>query len=437
MIMNPVKKYGVRLLDTNNLVKDKENWATRITTDLIDTFTEAEHEKFCEAFALWPKKFGKISHFMGGLRTPEECVLHYYRTKKRTNYKHIVANRNKRTTRKAAANKRKAKAEAVAAATAKRLGNSGTHTPESTPTPGGESEVDYSSDATNAQTTPAATGGNKRKKASNGGNSKKRKTASANSATASATTVTTESSVNSGVATPDPHPSSSSTQQSSSVGTATATATAVLPPVSSSSVNISFDTSNSNHISVPVTIHTHVPTVSLSSSTPVSQGLQSIAAQHPQKTQLPPQPQQLQQPQPLSVSKVQTHVGQPEKKKTKRGRRKQSAVVSAPDTSKSEVLTTINSVSASASVSASTGNEEEKKNLKDRSHITSYWSVQESTMFPVLLEKFGSDWESIAKQIGSKSATMVRNYFQRGLSENSKWETILKATDLQSSRWYI
>ncbi|GME78381.1 unnamed protein product [Ambrosiozyma monospora] len=182
MIMNPVKKYGVRLLDTNNLVKDKEKWATRITTDLIDTFTETEHEKFCEAFALWPKKFGKISHFLGGLRTPEECVLHYYRTKKRTNYKHIVANRNKRTTRKAAANKRKAKAEAVAVATAKRLGNSGTHTPESTPTPGGESEADYSSDATNAQTTPAPTG-HKRKKTSNGGHSKKRKTATAHSTT--------------------------------------------------------------------------------------------------------------------------------------------------------------------------------------------------------------------------------------------------------------
>ncbi|GME78912.1 unnamed protein product [Ambrosiozyma monospora] len=161
------------------------------------------------------------------------------------------------------------------------------------------------------------------------------------------------------------------------------------------------------------------------------QKLQPQPQPQPQPQSQPQKLQQQQQQQPFTVSKAQTHVPPPEKKKTKRGRRKQTAAVSAPDGSKSDVLTNINSSATSASTNASTGNEEEKKNLKDRSHITSYWSVQESTMFPVLLEKFGSDWESIAKQIGSKSATMVRNYFQRGLSENSKWETILKASDLR------
>lgn len=108
MIMDPLEKFVMsRNLDSNNIRLDKIKWAERIKTDPIDTFTEAEHEKFCEAFALFPKRFGRISSYLGSLRTPEECVLHYYRTKKETNFKQIVASRNRRTTRKAAANRRK------------------------------------------------------------------------------------------------------------------------------------------------------------------------------------------------------------------------------------------------------------------------------------------------------------------------------------------
>ncbi|CDK29167.1 unnamed protein product [Kuraishia capsulata CBS 1993] len=108
LLTNPVERYAIRFIDTDNLILNKNDFANRIETDPIDTFTEEEHEKFCEAYSMWPKKFGRVSQFMGGLRTPEECVLHYYKTKKTTNYKQLVASRNRRSTRKATANRRKA-----------------------------------------------------------------------------------------------------------------------------------------------------------------------------------------------------------------------------------------------------------------------------------------------------------------------------------------
>ena len=40
---------------------------------------------------------------------------------------------------------------------------------------------------------------------------------------------------------------------------------------------------------------------------------------------------------------------------------------------------------------------------------SSYWSVQEVGAFPRYLENFGTDWQSIASYIGTKSQLMVRN----------------------------
>ncbi|SCU99521.1 LAME_0G03488g1_1 [Lachancea meyersii CBS 8951] len=96
MIINPLKKQVIRFKDVNNLVTDKDSWAARINRDGIDTFTNEEHALFVEAYLTYPKRFGKISQNMGGLRQPEECVLHYYRTKKKTNYKQLLMERNKK-----------------------------------------------------------------------------------------------------------------------------------------------------------------------------------------------------------------------------------------------------------------------------------------------------------------------------------------------------
>ncbi|KAK6894611.1 putative DNA-binding protein SNT1 [Candida tropicalis] len=80
--------------DDNNIVKDKQQWAKRIHTDWNDTFTEAEHEMFCQAYSVHGKKFDLIAKHMG-LRTVSDCIRHYYMTKHSTNYKMLLQKRKK------------------------------------------------------------------------------------------------------------------------------------------------------------------------------------------------------------------------------------------------------------------------------------------------------------------------------------------------------
>ena len=90
LILDPVQRYYVRFMDSNNVVRDKDEWALRVKTDFIDNFSELEHKLFCEAWCLYPKKFGAISRHIGGLRTALDCVVHYYATKKQVNYKQLL-----------------------------------------------------------------------------------------------------------------------------------------------------------------------------------------------------------------------------------------------------------------------------------------------------------------------------------------------------------
>lgn len=94
MITDPIKRYDLRFANVNNLIVDKDRWATRLITDKIDTFTKEESDLFIKGYLRFPKKFGKISDYMGKLRSPEECVLHYYRTKKTVDYKALIKKRN-------------------------------------------------------------------------------------------------------------------------------------------------------------------------------------------------------------------------------------------------------------------------------------------------------------------------------------------------------
>lgn len=97
MILDPLESQ-LHFQNANNLITDKKQWASRINTDGLDNFTRKEHELFCEAFLQYPKRFGKISNLMGGLRTAEDCVLHYYKTKKTlTDYKQMVLMKKKKT----------------------------------------------------------------------------------------------------------------------------------------------------------------------------------------------------------------------------------------------------------------------------------------------------------------------------------------------------
>lgn len=113
LILDPVERQSFIFMDSNNIVHDKENWASRIKSDFMDNFTEQEHDAFCEAFCRAPKRFGEISRLIGGLRSAEECVVHYYMTKKAVNYKYLVSQFKKRSARKPSRRKSKFKDQDV------------------------------------------------------------------------------------------------------------------------------------------------------------------------------------------------------------------------------------------------------------------------------------------------------------------------------------
>ncbi|KAI5961450.1 SNT1 [Candida pseudojiufengensis] len=95
LILDPIKKKNLNFMDSNNIVKDKTEWSQRVKSDFYNTFSDREHELFSEAFCLFPKRFGAISRYMGGLRTASDCVVHYYMTKKAINYKQLLIQHRK------------------------------------------------------------------------------------------------------------------------------------------------------------------------------------------------------------------------------------------------------------------------------------------------------------------------------------------------------
>lgn len=100
MIIDSVEREKYSFKDTNSFVVDKSVPYQRLISDAVDPFTLEEHEAFCEAYALYPKQFGKIARVMGKGRSYNECVLHYYQTKKTVDYKALVASRAKRSSRR-------------------------------------------------------------------------------------------------------------------------------------------------------------------------------------------------------------------------------------------------------------------------------------------------------------------------------------------------
>lgn len=124
LIVDPVIRNSFKFMDSNNFVFDKEKWASRVNTDFLDTFTEKEHDMFCEAYCQFPKKFGQISQALGGLRLSQECVLHYYMTKKAVNYKLLMAQYKKKA-KKSIRRKKKKASSSVATSEASFVNESG------------------------------------------------------------------------------------------------------------------------------------------------------------------------------------------------------------------------------------------------------------------------------------------------------------------------
>ncbi|GMM30373.1 Snt1 protein [Martiniozyma asiatica (nom. inval.)] len=277
MILDPIEKYKeMNFIDTNNLVVDKESWAKRLLNDPIDTFTDKEHELFVDAFIQNPKMFGKISQDMGALRTPNECVMHYYITKKEADYKQMLS-KNKKSKKKVLKKRKDSK--------------DGADLPDS--------EAD-----TSAKDITQDLDLNKRKR-SNGSicnNIKKRKVSD---------TLAEELK-------PEP-------------------------------------------IAEPI----------LNEEIKVDQNLTTT------------------------------------------------------DATQFEAKEKIENISSDL--------HDDKKRKKKRSEDghTSYWSVQEINMFPVLLDKYGGNWDKISAELKTKSAAMSRNYYQRSLIDHPEWKLILTNADLK------
>lgn len=99
-ILDPIEREKVKYMNSNNFVEDKVRWTARLKSDFQNNFSPAEHSLFCEGFCMYPKRFGAISRHMGGLRMPEECVVHYYITKKNVNYKQLLINYKKKVSKR-------------------------------------------------------------------------------------------------------------------------------------------------------------------------------------------------------------------------------------------------------------------------------------------------------------------------------------------------
>lgn len=294
LILDPVERQSFIFMDSNNIVHDKEKWASRIKTDFMDNFTEKEHDAFCEAFCRAPKRFGEISRLIGGLRSAEECVVHYYMTKKAVNYKYLVSQFKKRSARKPSRRKSKLK------------------------------EQEASSNATTDAAPMDATDSGK----------------------------DTE---------------------------------AVMTPEAG------------------------VPAIEPIEEVKRKRGAADDVQTAPEvEIELPP------------------------KKKTRRRKGDDVSIPSNPVTEPLPEQHEHEAVANDPSVPQVTtavydrpnGSAHEDK----RKAITSYWSITEVNDFPRLLAEYGSKWSTIAKKLSSKTATMVRNYYQRN-AEKHGWQSIVLDAD--------
>ncbi|KAF9199349.1 hypothetical protein BGZ49_010556 [Haplosporangium sp. Z 27] len=104
MILDPNIREKVHYYDRNHLVTDPAKYYR--LGPVTDIWTEEEREIFIKRYLNYPKQFGKIAAGIEN-KTASQCVLFYYREKKKIGFKDMVSNRGRK--RKPAAGKRKEK----------------------------------------------------------------------------------------------------------------------------------------------------------------------------------------------------------------------------------------------------------------------------------------------------------------------------------------
>ena len=366
MIMDPIEKYAfTRVLNTNNLISDKDAWASRVLSDPIDNFTAAEHAKFMDIYVNHPKKFGRISSELGGLRTSEECVLHYYKTKKTTNYKQLVANKNKRSKKKSS-KKKPSKSQTDNTATPdtstaeidqNKTSLSGNENTENELCEDFEKDLNGEGDVTVEVTAKDLQKSTEMviEDAKLNGIQAAEEDAEGTGETDIVENV--ETAKNDEIVEDDDNATEIGIDEAE--GTVPASV-----DIATGSKRKLFEEETVNKMQkVAETVHS--PSFIEHSTAPVlpaEYGV-DVAGQNP----------------PLTIKTEEDLDHDKRSRKTKN---------------------------------------------KDN-HISSYWSVQDITTFPVLLRQYGSKWDTIAEKIGTKSATMVKNYYQRGLVDHPEWQTLI------------
>lgn len=341
MILDPIKRDAIKFKDVNNLVTDKVLWAQRVLLDAVDTFTESEHMLFIEGYLTYPKKFGKISNYMGGLRTPNECVLHYYRTKKLVNYKKLIMEKNKK--RKNSASRRRKELKD------RHKNNIGF-----------EDENSFEEPVDNGRTNMEQIEINISKK--------------------------------------------------------------VLDS------NEQTDLENSKDL-LPIQESKHSEKDDNVKEKKYIEGIRIEKSEENNKKRKSRHIDMVDNISPsLEYNTSQVKLDQDDihlSSNVRHDNKEMSgSAVNSNDTSYNMDESMPKSMD---SIDTQSLDNYHKKKVKhnESNHKTSYWSVKESEMFPLLLKEFGSHWDLISGQLGTKSATMVRNYFQRKVQQNN-WQPLVE-----------
>lgn len=371
IIINPVKRYTMKMKNVNNLVTDKDSWASRILKDGIDTFTENEHELFVEGYLTYPKKFGKISQFMGALRSPEECVLHYYRTKNSVGYKKLLNDKNKKRQKGASAKRRKKKERSNEID----VETSTTH-----------NEVDTVPDNTESST-EALTGTL---------NEEKEVVAAEEKPFKQMEQVVIRMPEEQVTASHEAHDELAKVEnlaEPEEDEVAGGQKDEQQQPVEGDGGDVA---DQKTYPLSPMPEKGEVDVSALKKRPHEGNDLSSDAEKTILDEQYPPD------------GGPETHGGQSAR---------------APDD--------IDQSGDSHRVDISNEDNLHRKRHKSNSdHKSSYWSVKEANLFPDLLKQFGSQWSLISEKLGTKSTTMVRNYYQRNAAQLG-WKPIVEEADFR------
>ncbi|KAG0349261.1 hypothetical protein BG004_000041 [Podila humilis] len=93
MILDPFVREHVHYYDYNHLIMDPATYYR--LGPVTDIWTEGEREIFTKRYLNHPKQFGKIAQGLEN-KTASQCVLFYYREKKKIGFKDMLSNRGRK-----------------------------------------------------------------------------------------------------------------------------------------------------------------------------------------------------------------------------------------------------------------------------------------------------------------------------------------------------